>query len=131
MDLKETLQIKCLFYFVGRGLEIVSQTNEDFQEEFEDLDGVFQWNVGDVSMWLEANQGVFKVHLDEEYDSPTVTFSIDESLFDKALEILQGQYDGTSAYMAGDLNIMGDIQMGMKFAAVSEYLTDALSDLLS
>ena len=131
MDLNQTLQIKCLFYFVGRGLELVSRSNEEFQEEFEELDGIFQWNVGDVRMWLEADQGVFKSHRDAEHDAPTVTFTIDEALFDKALEILTGQYDGTSAYMAGDLNIIGDIQMGMKFAAVSEYLTEALSDLLS
>ena len=84
MDLKETMQIKALFYFMGRGLEIISRTNEDFNEEFEDLDGIFQWTVGDVS-----------------------------------------------AYMAGDLNIIGDIQMGMKFSQVAEWLTEMLSDLLS
>ena len=121
--------MKALFYFVGNGLKIVSRSNEDFQEEFEDLDGIFQWNVGDVSMYLVAEEGVFDVHLDAVHDEPAVTFEVED--FDKAVEILKGDLDGTSAYMAGDLNIIGDIQMGMKFAQVAEYLVDALADLLS
>ena len=51
--------------------------------------------------------------------------------FNIAVQILKGELDGTSAYMAGDLNIIGDIQMGMKFSQVAEWLTEMLSDLLS
>jgi putative sterol carrier protein len=130
MDKKEILQTKALFYFVGKGLEIVSKTNEDFQEEFEDLDGVFQWEVCEtVKTYLIAKKGKFEVHLDATHDQPAVTFTVAE--FDKARDILTGKIDGTSAYMAGDMNIMGDIQMGMKFAKVSEFLLEALSDLVS
>ncbi len=129
MDLKEKMQIKALFYYVGRGLEVVSRTNEDFQEEFEMLDGIFQWNVGEVSMYLEAKEGIFDVYYDVTHDEPDVTFTVED--IDKAKEILMGKLDGTAAYMAGDLKIAGDIQMGMKFAEVSEILVEELADLLS
>ncbi|MHA1651454.1 MAG: SCP2 sterol-binding domain-containing protein [Candidatus Helarchaeota archaeon] len=129
MGVKEIMQIKALFYFMGKGLEIVSRINEDFQEEFEDLDGIFQWHVEGVSMYLSANNGVFDSYLDAEHDEPTVIFTVEDH--EKALEILKGEIDGTSAYMAGDLSITGDIQMGQKFGQVAEWLTEALSDLLS
>ncbi len=129
MDLQETMQVKALFYFMGRGLEVISRTNEDFIEEFEDLDGIFQWTVGDVSCYLVADEGKFKVHLDEKADEPIVEFVVED--FNIAVQILKGDLDGTSAYMAGDLNIVGDIQMGMKFSQVAEWLTEMLADLLS
>ncbi|NVM53997.1 MAG: SCP2 sterol-binding domain-containing protein [Candidatus Helarchaeota archaeon] len=122
------MQIKALYYFVGRGLEVVSNTNEGFQEEFEDLDGIFQWNVGGVLMFLEAEEGIFTAHYDSTHDDPTVTFIVEDH--DKAIEILTGELDGTAAYMAGDLDIAGDINMGMKFTQVAGYLLEALSDLL-
>lgn len=114
---------------MGKGLEIISRTNEEFLEEFEDLDGIFQWNVLGESCYLVADQGKFNAFLDATHDEPVVTFEVDD--FANALQILKGEVDGTSAYMAGQLNIIGDIQMGMKFGSVSEWLTDMLSDLLS
>ncbi|MHA1265463.1 MAG: SCP2 sterol-binding domain-containing protein [Candidatus Helarchaeota archaeon] len=128
-DLKQKMQIKALFYFMGKGLEIISRTNEEFQEEFEDLDGIFQWTVLGESCYLVAEEGKFDAHLDASHEEPSVTFEVDD--FSNALQILKGEVDGTSAYMAGDLNIIGDIQMGMKFGSVAEWLTDMLSDLLS
>ena len=129
MDLKETMQMKALFYFMGRGLEVISRTNEDFIEEFEDLDGVFQWTVGDVSCYLVADEGKFELFLDAIHDEPSVAFIVED--FGIAVQVLKGELDGTSAYMAGDVNIVGDIQMGMKFSQVAEWLVDMLSDLLS
>jgi len=49
----------------------------------------------------------------------------------RSSDLLTGKVDGTSAYMGGDLNIMGDIQMGMKFSQLSEFLVNALSDLIA
>ena len=130
MDKKEILQAKALCYFVGKGLEIISRTNEDFQEQFEELDGIFQWQIcGEVSAYMIAKKGKFDSTMDAIHDAPTVTFEVAD--FEKAKDILTGKVDGTSAYMAGDLNIMGDIQMGMKFAALSEFLVNALSDLVA
>jgi len=130
MNIKELLQIKALYYFVGKGLEIISRTNEDFEEQFGELDGIFQWNVADeVFAYMIANKGKFDATLDATHDAPTVTFVVQD--VEKAKEILTGKIDGTSAYMAGDLNIMGDLQMGMKFAQLSDFLVNALSDLVS
>ncbi len=130
MDKKEILQAKALCYFVGKGLEIISRTNEDFQEQFEELDGIFQWVIcEEVSAYMVATKGKFESFMDATHDSPTVTFAVAD--FQKAKEILTGKVDGTSAYMGGDLNIMGDIQMGMKFSQLSEFLVNALSDLVS
>ncbi len=129
VQLKQKMQIKALFYYVGRGLEVVSRSNEEFQEEFEELDGIFQWNVLGVSTYLIAKKGIFDVVYDATHDAPDVIFTVED--FNIAKDILMGQLDGTSAYMAGDLNIQADLQMGMKFAEVSEILVEELTDLLS
>ncbi|MDD1779231.1 MAG: SCP2 sterol-binding domain-containing protein [Candidatus Helarchaeota archaeon] len=129
MDRKQILQAKALCYFVGKGLEVISRTNEDFQELFEELDGIFQWIIcEEVMAYMVAKKGVFNTTLDATNDAATVTFAVAD--FDKARDILTGKIDGTSAYMAGDLNIMGDVQMGMKFAQLSEFLVNDLSDLV-
>lgn len=129
MNLKEKMQIKALFYYVGRGLEVVSRSNEEFQETFETLDGIFQWHVGEVSMYLEAKEGIFDVHYDVTHDEPDVTFTVEDIAIAK--DILMGKMEGTAAYMSGDLGIAGDIQMGVKFAEVSGILVEELADLLS
>ena len=130
MSVKDKLQVKVLLYFMAKGLEEISNTDEDFQEDFEDFEAVIQWNVGDdIHMYLIIQEGKVKGFLDAVADDPTVNFSVEE--LDKAKEILSGQVDGTSAYMSGDLKMEGDMQAGMKMGQVAEYLQEALGDLMS
>ncbi len=129
-NVKEILQTKVLLYFMGKGLEEISRTNDEYKEDFEDYDAVIQWNIGEnIHMCLVIEAGQVTAHLDEVHNEPTVTFTVED--YSKAKEILTGATDGTSAYMSGDLKMVGDMQAGMKMGQVAEFLTDALSELLS
>jgi putative sterol carrier protein len=130
MGVKDILEIKVLLYFMGKGLEEISRTNEDFQDDFEDDEGVIQWKIGDnINMYMEISEGKFAAHLDEEHENPTVTLIVPD--LKNAKGILRGEVDGNSAYMAGDLKIEGELPLSMKMGQAAEYLTEALSEILS
>ena len=130
MGVKEILEIKVLLYFMGKGLEEISRTNEDFQDDFEDDEGIIQWKIGDnINMYMEISEGKFTAHLDEEHENPTVTLIVPD--LKNAKGILRGDVDGNSAYMAGDLKIEGELPLSMKMGQAAEYLTEALSEILS
>ncbi|MFX0134731.1 MAG: SCP2 sterol-binding domain-containing protein [Candidatus Hodarchaeota archaeon] len=129
MGVKEILEIKVLLYFMGKGLEEISRTNEDFQDDFEDDEGIIQWKIGDnINMYMEINEGKFTAHLDEQHENPTVTLIVPD--LKNAKGILRGEVDGNSAYMAGDLKIEGELPLSMKMGQAAEYLTEALSEIL-
>lgn len=130
MSMKEVLQSKVLLYIMGKGLEEVSATNEEFQEEFEDLDATIQWVIGDnVKMYLKVEGGKFTAFMDEQAEEPTVTLTVED--YAKAKEILTGATDGTSAYMSGDLKLTGEMSVAMKMGQVTEFIKDALGELMA
>lgn len=130
MSVKDVLQTKVLLYIMGKGLEEVSSTNEEFKEEFEDLDATIQWVIGDnVKMYLKVEGGKFTSFMDAEAEAPTVTLTVED--YGKAKEILTGATDGTSAYMSGDLKLTGEMAIAMKMGQVTEFIKDALGELMA
>jgi len=128
-NIKEVLQTKVLLYIMGKGLEEISMTNSEFQEEFEDIDATIQWIIGDCKMYLKVEGGKFTAFLDEQAENPTVTLTIED--YAKGKEILTGATDGTSAYMSGDLKLTGEMQVAMKMGQVTEFLKEALGELMA
>jgi len=130
MSVKEVLQSKVLLYIMGKGLEEVSATNDEFKEEFEDLDATIQWVIGDnVKMYLKVEGGKFTAFMDEQAEAPTVTLTVED--YAKAKEILTGATDGTSAYMSGDLKLTGEMSVAMKMGQITEFIKDALGELMA
>lgn len=130
MGVKEILEVKVLLFIMGKGLEEISKTVEDFQDDFSDTTAVIQWKIGDdIKMYFEINEGKFIAHLDQVHNEPNVTLSIED--LDKAKAILRGETDGNSAYMSGDLKIEGDLPLSIKMGQAAEYLRDSLSDILT
>jgi putative sterol carrier protein len=130
MSVKEVLQTKVLLYIMGKGLEEVSSTNEEFKEEFEDLDATIQWVIGDnAKMYLKVEGGKFTAFMDAEAEEPTVTLTVED--YGKAKEILTGATDGTSAYMSSDLKLTGEMAVAMKMGQVTEFIKDALGELMA
>ena len=130
MSVKEVLQTKVLLYIMGKGLEEVSSTNEEFKEEFEDLDATIQWVIGDnAKMYLKVEGGKFTAFMDADAEEPTVTLTVED--YGKAKEILTGATDGTSAYMSGDLKLTGEMAVAMKMGQVTEFIKDALGELMA
>jgi putative sterol carrier protein len=129
MSVKEILQAKVLLFIMGKGLEEISATNEEFKEEFEDYDATIQWTIADtVKMYMKVEGGKFTAFMDAAAEEPTVSFAVED--YAKAKEILTGAVDGTSAYMSGDLKMVGDMQAGMKMGQVTNFLTDTLKELM-
>jgi putative sterol carrier protein len=129
MSVKEIIQTKVLLYIMGKGLEEISTTNEEFKEEFSDYDATIQWTIADtVKMYMKVEGGKFTAFMDAVVDEPTVAFAVED--YAKAKEILTGAIDGTSAYMSGDLKMVGDMQAGMKMGQVTNFLTETLKELM-
>ncbi|NVM53995.1 MAG: SCP2 sterol-binding domain-containing protein [Candidatus Helarchaeota archaeon] len=128
MSVKDILQTKVMLYIMAKGLEELSKISEEFQEEIEDFQAVLQWNVGEnIKMYLDIGDQKVVAHLDAEHDDPTVTFIVEDMA--KARAILNGEIDGTSAYMSGDLKMEGDMQAGMRMGQLGELLQENLGDL--
>ncbi|MHA1526069.1 MAG: SCP2 sterol-binding domain-containing protein, partial [Promethearchaeota archaeon] len=119
MDKKE-FQVKMMFYIMAKGFEEIAKVDEEFQEDLEDIDGIVQWNIGDIRAYLKFDEGKYSFEMDKEADDPDVTMILED--IDFAGRFFCGEEDGTSAYMSGDLKIEGNLQLTMTYGSLAEYL---------
>lgn len=108
-------------------LKQISQENDDLKEELEEMDIVVQMVITDKDkkFWLKAQEG--KVETGEgNVDSPSFTFS---AAFETAVGMLTGEVDATSAYMAGDITVEGNLQDAMAFQEILELAMEAYEDI--
>ncbi len=115
---------------IGNILEFIkeiSKENDDIKEELEDMDIVVQIIITDkdAKYWLKAQEG--KVDAGEgDVEDPSFTFT---ARFEIAVGLLTGEIDSTSAYMAGDITVEGNLQDAMAFQELIELATEAYEDL--
>ena len=105
----------------------VAQENEDLKEELEDMDIAVQTNITDVNKkyWITAKDG--KINYGPgEIDNPSFTFSATLAV---GAGMLYGEVDATSAYMAGDITVEGNLQDAMAFQEIIELAMEAFEDL--
>ena len=126
MDKKE-FQVKMMFYIMAKGFEEIAKVDEEFQEDLEDIDGIVQWNIGNIRAYLKFDEGKYSFEMDAEADDPDVTMILEDIEF--ARQFFSGEVDGTSAYMSGDLKIEGNLQLSMTYGSLAEYLGDYLKFL--
>ena len=108
-------------------LKQVSKENDDLKEELEDMDIVVQMVITDKDkkFWLKAQEG--EVDAGEgDIDNPSFTFS---AAFETAVGMLTGEVDATSAYMAGDITVEGNLQDAMAFQEILELAMEAFEDM--
>ena len=86
----------------------VSTSNEDLKEELEDMDIAIQMVITDADkkFWLSVKEGNLDFG-DGEVENPSFTMS---SNLEVGAGILMGEVDATSAYMAGDITVEGNLQ---------------------
>jgi len=86
----------------------VSTSNEDLKEELEDMDIAIQMVITDADkkFWLSVKEGDLDFG-DGEVENPSFTMS---SNLEVGAGILMGEVDATSAYMAGDITVEGNLQ---------------------
>jgi putative sterol carrier protein len=107
-------------------IKAVSQENEDLKEELEDMDIKVQMVVTDedIKYWLKASEGLID-YGEGEIDNPSFTFSATKEV---AGGMLIGEVDATSAYMAGDITVEGNLQDAMAFQEILELAMEAFED---
>jgi putative sterol carrier protein len=119
-DVGVTMKIFELFKQIGK-------ENEDLAEELEDMDIAVQMIVtdADAKYWMKASEGNLE-YGEGEVDSPSFTFSATKEV---GLGMLFGEVDATSAYMAGDITVEGNLQDAMAFQEIIELAIEAIEDM--
>ena len=105
----------------------IGDENEDLKEELEDMDIEVQMVITDkdAKFWLKAKEG--KLEWGEgETANPSFTFSCTMAV---GAGMLFGEVDATSAYMAGDITVEGNLQDAMAFQEIIELAMEAFEDL--
>jgi putative sterol carrier protein len=126
MDEKE-LQVKIMIYIMGKSLEEIAKIDKDFQEDLEDIQGVIQWKVGNIRAYQILKEGKYSFVMDEETEDPELTMILKD--LDFAKKFFNGEVDGTSAFMSGDLKIEGDLQLAMSYGTLAEHITEYLEPM--
>ncbi len=105
----------------------VSKENEDLSEELEDMDISVQMVITDIDKkyWINANEGEI-TYGDGATENPSFTFSCTMQV---GAGMLFGEVDATSAYMAGDITVEGNLQDAMAFQEIIELAMEAFEDL--
>ena len=102
----------------------VAETNEDLQDEIEDQDDVIiaMEVPGKVAGYLEIKDGKLSAGDGVPADA-TVTVQLAEEI---ATGLLTGEIDVASAYMAGDIKIVGEMAKAMALRSMLEIVGEEL-----
>jgi len=106
----------------------IAQEEADIKEELEDLEEIIvQNNFSDVGFkyWIKLGEGNFDVG-EGEAEDPTVTMSATAETW---AGLGSGEIESTSAYMAGDLSIEGNLQDAIAYGQILDLFRDVMEDL--
>ncbi len=105
-------------------LEEIAETSEDLQDELEDTeDVVIQFNVpGVIQAYIEIKDGKLKASQGTK-DDADVTLEMTEEV---GKNLFTGETDAASAYMSGDLRIIGEMAKAMKLRSLIEIAGEEL-----
>ena len=106
----------------------ISTENEDLKEELEDMDIAIQMIITDADKKnrLTVKEGALDFG-EGDVENPSFTMS---STLEVGAGILMGEVDATSAYMAGDITVEGNLQDAMAFQEIIELALEAYEDLV-
>ena len=105
----------------------ISNENPDLKEELEDMDIRVQIIITDINeqLWLIVSNG--KLDYGRGFiESPSFALAC---VKDIAAAMIFGEIDATSAYMAGDITIDGNLQDAMAYQEIIELALEAFEDL--
>ncbi|MHA1730980.1 MAG: SCP2 sterol-binding domain-containing protein [Promethearchaeota archaeon] len=105
----------------------IANESEDIQEEIEGWDRVFQFKVENgPEAWLSIKDGKFEGGVGTKEDAD-VTLEMGS---DVGAGIFSGEVDATSAYMSGDLKVIGPLPDAVKFRTLTEMVREEIEDML-
>ena len=125
---KEEFQVKIMFYIMLKSLDEIAKVDEELQDDLEDFEAKIQWKIGNFTGYQVFKDGKYSGVIDAEIEDPDVTLTIRDLKI--AREFFSGELDGTAAYMSGDLQIEGNLQLTMTYNSLAEYIRDYLEPLL-
>ena len=125
---KEEFQVKIMFYIMLKSLDEIAKVDEELQDDLEDFEAKIQWKIGNFTGYQVFKDGKYSGVIDAEIEDPDVTLTIRD--LNIAREFFSGELDGTAAYMSGDLQIEGNLQITMTYNSLAEYIMDYLGPLL-
>jgi putative sterol carrier protein len=102
--------------------------NEDIKEEVEDMDLTvvqFEWSDVGYKYWVKFGEGQVD-YAEGEAEDPSVTMIATSTTWGG---LGSGEIDATSAYMAGDLQIEGNLQDAIAYGEVNGMVGDVLREL--
>lgn len=105
----------------------LAEENEEFKEELEDIDEIIAQNVItdlNYKFWVKFGGGKFE-YGEGEIDNPSFTMSCTAAIM---TGMGTGEVEGTSAYMAGDLAIEGDLQGAIAYGEITGIARDILEE---
>lgn len=105
----------------------IANENIDLKEELEDMDIRVQIIITDINeqLWLLVKDG--KLEYGKGFiERPSFTFTCTKDI---ATGMIFGEIDATSAYMAGDITVEGNLQDAMAYQEIIELAMEAFEDL--
>ena len=109
-------------------IKAISVENDDLKEELEDMDIAIMLVVNDADKkyWMTVKEGILDFG-EGDVDNPSFTMS---ATLEVLSGIVMGEVDATSAYMAGDITVEGNLQDAMAFQEIIELALEAYEDLI-
>jgi len=109
-------------------IKAISVENEDLKEELEDMDIAIMLVVNDADKkyWMTVKEGLLDFG-EGDVENPSFTMS---ATLEVLSGIVMGEVDATSAYMAGDITVEGNLQDAMAFQEIIELALEAYEDLI-
>jgi putative sterol carrier protein len=106
--------------------EQLAEVSDYLKEEIEDMNISVQMVITDKDkkFWVKVKEGDME-YGEGELDDPSFTFSSD---FKTGAGMLFGEVDATSAYMAGDITVEGNLQDAMSFQEIIELALEAFEE---
>ena len=104
----------------------LAEEDEDLKEEVEDADLCMQFVITDrdTKFWIAARDGAISYG---EGDGPDVSVTL-KAAYSIMSGMLSQEVDATSAYMAGDLTIEGNLQDAMQFGEIAGLAGEIMED---
>ncbi len=120
-----SFSVKDIPDYLGVMMDLCNKS-DDIKEEVEGWDRTFQFKIGDsLKVWLSVKDGKFANGVGDAA-SPDITLEMTDSV---GAGIFNGDVDATSAYMSGDLKVVGPLPDAVKFRTITEMVREALDDL--
>nr|MDO8085224.1 SCP2 sterol-binding domain-containing protein [Candidatus Sigynarchaeum springense] len=104
----------------------VAKESDEIQDEIDGWVKTIQFIVTDkLDAWISFDNGEVEVVIGKK-ENADVTLQMDEAT---AVGLFAGRVDGASAYMAGNLKVVGPLPDAIKFNNVSQIIRDELQDV--